>query len=455
MVNTQELIAIIGGSIAGLIVLLVLIAIMIYCTCGRMRDSKNRGRSFQHLNSTTDASLSKNSNFGNGLDPHLDPRLDPRIDPRMEPRVDPRLPKVGSAGLWMGAPSMYSTGPSDAYYVDRPKRAPSLQRATSEQRLAQSANGHMVYQGNMQQLYHSQQVPSHVYHPYNSNYVHGGVHGGVYPYNFGGQRDRSIIVEYQDEEQYYHNYRRNDEDSVRKGSKVKRTHSDLTGTKRKKERKRRESPAFERTRKEERPRNEDRGRTASVEVHNRQKKAPPPPPQGGPRYSEEQSKSLDFNDQPLSTQCATDSAKLRAMQEKSREHELSNKWRNQDELKLNLPVSDDDERGSVHVRSYEYKGELKKPENRHSSSSTKTDGVARAYVKSSKHSHSNPAFSSDEIVSSTARKDAPSPGTKHRKLEKTESNTDGKQVSAAFGFLDNYLSDDDGESRAQSPQPFV
>lgn len=452
MVNTQELIAIIGGSIAGLIVLLVLIAIIIYCTCGRMRDSKNRGRSFQHLNSTNDASLSKNSNFGNGLDPHLDPRL----DPRMETRADPRLPKVGSAGLWMGAPSLYSTGPSDAYYVDRPKRAPSLQRASSEQRLAQSANGHMVYQGNMQQLYHSQQVPAHVYHPYNSNYIH----GGLYPYNYGGQRDRSIIVEYQDEEQYYHNYRRSDEDSVRKGGKVKRTHSDLTGTKRKKDRKRRESPAFERTRKDDRHRTDERGRTASIEIHSRQKRSAPPPPQGrhsggGLRYSEEQSKSLDFTDQALSTQCATDSAKLRAMQEKSRDNEFSNKWQNKDELKLNLPVSDDDEHGSVHVRSYEYKGKLNRPENRHSSSSTKTDGVARAYVNPSKHAHTNPAFSTDEIVSSTARKDVPSPGTKHRKVEKTESNTDGKQVSAAFGFLDNYLSDEDGESRAQSPQPFV
>lgn len=249
--------------------------------------------------------------------------------------------------------------------------------------------------------------------------------------------DRPIIVEYQDEEQHFHNYRRQNEDSERRGGKLRRTHSDLTGTKRKKDKKRRESPAFERTRREDRP------STASVEVHNRQnRELPKLPRNSSSRHStssdigrsEEQSKTLDINDQALSSQCATDSAKLRAMQhEKSKEQDFSHKWQSKDELKLNLPASDDEEYASTHVRSYEYKGQISKPEHRSnyehkkvSSSSSKSDGVARAYANPSGHAHSNPAFSLDEISSSsTARKDVPSPGTKHRVLEKLESNTDG------------------------------
>lgn len=49
---------------------------------------------------------------------------DPRIETR---RPEPMLPKVGSTGLWVGAPSMYSRDPSDAYYNDK-KRSSSLQR---------------------------------------------------------------------------------------------------------------------------------------------------------------------------------------------------------------------------------------------------------------------------------------------------------------------------------------
>jgi len=90
----------------------------------RRRSNDKDARRFRQLPSNTDTGNSKHSG-PNGYDPRMDIHA-----------VDQRLPKVSSSGLWMGAPSMYSKEPSDAYYIDRPKRTPSLQRASSETRLS-------------------------------------------------------------------------------------------------------------------------------------------------------------------------------------------------------------------------------------------------------------------------------------------------------------------------------
>ncbi|RUS72214.1 hypothetical protein EGW08_020016 [Elysia chlorotica] len=57
---------------------------------------------------------------------------------------DGRLPKVNSTGLWMGAPSLYSGSPSQAYYYGRPssqvlrdERPVHIPRAASETRISQ------------------------------------------------------------------------------------------------------------------------------------------------------------------------------------------------------------------------------------------------------------------------------------------------------------------------------
>ncbi|KAK3789354.1 hypothetical protein RRG08_001742 [Elysia crispata] len=72
-----------------------------------------------------------------------------------------RLPKVNSTGLWIGAPSLYSGSPSQAYYYGRPSgkihrddRPLHIPRAASETRIPQP----MPLHPGAQRFYHSQQL---------------------------------------------------------------------------------------------------------------------------------------------------------------------------------------------------------------------------------------------------------------------------------------------------------
>ena len=237
---------------------------------------------------------------------------------------------------------------------------------------------------------------------------------------------RAILVEYPDEQQYYPDYRgRYVEEQEGQRRKVKRTHSDLTGTKRKKQKNRRApSPSFTGNHQQSKPTEERAKRTASVEVYERRvddRKT---------QNVDEQVKTLDFKDQDFPPECATDSAKLRAIQQdKARDQDLASTWANQkDDLKLNLP-RDEEEGDLAKTRHYyEYSGNLK---------NEKRDpnmGVARAYVSPSDVAKTqgkvNKGFTNDEIRTSTARKDMDTPRTdymdSHRKVEKAESNADGE-----------------------------
>lgn len=446
MVNREELIAIVGGALAGLVVLMVVIAICVYCCCGRKRDSKKNIRRFQPLPTGNDSS--KPSTL-NGIDPRMDPRS-----------PENRLPKVGSSGLWMGGtPSMYASPPpqTNYHYADKDrhgKRSSSLQRASSEERLHQS-RGHNVYGGGNIHLYHSNPYFYDQFHglPRSNSYLN--MYGGYPPYPSGSNRDsRAMLMDYPDGHDHYYDPYRDVEDR-RHGKKVKRTHSDLTGTKRKKREKRRESPSFE-SRKNKSTEMLDKGSdrqrtTAEVHRSKSKSKAPPAPSvvqtreQRPPREIVEQTATIEIHDNDLS-ECATDSAKIRAMQGKTYEPEpISMKWEGKEDLRLNIPSDiNDDVTDDLNVKRYQYDGHYK-PSNK----SRDEPG----HYKPSKTSHEDPAktgYTNEAYVKHEEKS--------HKRLDKRESNTDGKQVSAAFDFLNNYMSDDEEtvftDSRRQSPLPF-
>ncbi|XP_048759167.2 uncharacterized protein LOC125668794 isoform X3 [Ostrea edulis] len=465
--NTDELIAIVGGSLAGLVVILIVLAVLIYCVCGKRKKHEEKHRRLPQSGSH-DTSLGKNSKYGNGM------------DPRME-HSDPRLPKVGTNGLWMGAPSIYTPGKSQMYYNDNQrKQQPAMQRAISDDRLSPP---YLVYQGNSQ-IYHSQQAPSSYEQygrlPNSNNYLElypPSPYAGYPSGGYGGVRDflplrtfysRTLLVEYPDDQgAIYDPYRDVFEDRKR-GKKVQRTHSDLTGTKRRKRERKYDSPydlenrSSNRGKKETSDRHQKGSlegrvpRTASVEIHERQsrdhKQREMRQNMNGVRDDKET--KPEVNEQELSQ---TDSAKLRAMQEKSKDFvdskPVSTQWNNKEELRLNLPKDSDDE--EVEVKRYEYSGHIKR-ERAHSSE--KQENIRNNLKESTfvsvtvrpdvyeKNGHDNPVFSGEDPVSSRA-------STRGR----ADSNTDGKQVSAAFDFLNNYLSDDEGTdylgSRPHSPVP--
>ncbi|XP_062598069.1 uncharacterized protein LOC134259507 isoform X1 [Saccostrea cucullata] len=496
--DTNGLIAVVGGSLAGLVVILIVLAVIIYCACGKRREHEEKHRRLPNSISQ-DTSLSRNSKYGNGM------------DPRMEPPPDPRLPKVGSNGLWMGAPSMYTPGKPQMYYNDNQRRhQPSVQRAISEDRLSPRYNRqlyrhnykdreirsgslqrypyydsynfyhpYMVYQGNPQ-IYHSQQVTSS-YEPYgrlprSNSYMElypPSPYAGYPSSGYGGVRDsRAVLVEYPDDSDHIYDPYRDMFDDRKRGKKVQRTHSDLTGTKRKKRERKYDSPydlEHRPSNKEKREESDRRKkgslegrvpRTASVEIHERQsrdhKQREMKENMNGVRDDKET--KPEVNEQELSQ---TDSAKLRAMQEKSKDtvdsQPITTQWNNnKEELKLNLPKDSDDE--DVEVKRYEYSGHIQ----RDRENSRERQGNMRNKLNEStfvsvkvtpdmyeKTGHDNPVFSDEGPLSSRT----PTRGRK----ERSDSNTDGKQVSAAFDFLNNYLSDDEGTdylgSRSHSPVP--
>ncbi|KAK3090800.1 hypothetical protein FSP39_014738 [Pinctada imbricata] len=477
MVSTDELIIIVGASLGGLIVFLILLAIVIYCVCGRRRRQSRKDNPFKQLPTVNNSSASKHSSYSSDLHPRLDQS------------IDPRLPKVGSSGLWMGTPSLYAPT-QKPYYPSQPGRHfVPMQRATSEDRLTSRymrprdklykrsvsvqrypyydrynyTFPHSVTQGGHVQIYHSQQLGHAPYHepfgrlPRSNSYMDISPYAG-FPSHAGhmqGLRDsRAVLVEYPDGTDYYSDPYRDIgyEENRKRGKKVQRTHSDLTGTKRKKrQRNRQESPYNKGSNHGDK---EVSGkRTSSVEVHHRQS------------YTEQMdnnknTKEADINEAGLSQ---TDSAKLRAINERNKEADtrISQKWRSADELRLDLPNESDDERNNdVSVRKYEYKGRFDKtevtdvyiPKREVKDSKIQEPVNADVSRKNSstnaeeKQSHVNQAYDNSDEREIPQRKTS---------VHRTESNTDGKQVSAAFDFLNNYMSDDEGTdfvgSRPDSP----
>ncbi|XP_052687268.1 uncharacterized protein LOC128166261 isoform X1 [Crassostrea angulata] len=502
--ETNELIAIVGGSLAGLVVILIVLAVIIYCACGKRKRRDDKHRRLTH-NQSQDTSLGKSSKYGNG------------IDPRME--HPPSLPKVGSNGLWMGAnPAMYA--PGKPYYNDNRRPQNSMMRATSEDRLSPRYNRqlhrlnnkdreirsgslqrypyyhdsykfyypYMVYQGNPH-IYHSQQVPS-TYEafgrlPRSNSYMElypSSPYAGYPSSGYGGVRDfyplrtfhsRAVLVEYPDDSDHvYDPYRDVFDDRKRGGKKVQRTHSDLTGTKRKKRERKYDSPYDL----ESRPSNRDKKegsdhrqkgsvdgrlpRTTSAEIHEKHqsrdhKHREMRQSMNGVRNDNNKETKTEVSEQELSQ---TDSAKLRAMQDKSKDHvdgkPVSTQWNNnKEDLKLNLPKDSDEE--EVVVKHYEYNGHIRRDNSsdRRDYPGGKVNGSTFVSVTvrpemHDRNGYDNPVFSEEEPVSSRVS---------GKGRARSDSNTDGKQVSAAFDFLNNYLSDDEGTeylgSRSHSPVP--
>lgn len=456
--ETNELIAIVGGSLAGLVVILIVLAVIIYCACGKRKRRDDKHRRLAH-NQSQDTSLSKSSKYGNGI----------------EARMEPSLPKVGSNGLWMGGnPSMYA--PGKPYFNDSRRPPNSIMRATSEDRLSPP---YMVYQGNAH-IYHSQQVPS-TYEGYgrlprSNSYMElypSSPYAGYPSSGYGGVRDsRAVLVEYPDDSDPFYDPYRDVFDDRKRGKKVQRTHSDLTGTKRKKRERKYESPYDL----DSRPSNRDKKegsehrqkgsvdgrlpRTTSAEIHEKHqsrdhKHREMRHSMNGVRNDNKETKT-EVSEQELSQ---TDSAKLRAMQDKSKDHvdggkPVATQWNNnKEELKLNLPKDSDEE--EVVVKHYEYNGHIRRDNSsdRREYPGSKVNGstFVSVTVKPDLHErngYDNPVFSEEEPVSSRMS---------GKGRARSDSNTDGKQVSAAFDFLNNYLSDDEGTeylgSRSHSPVP--
>ncbi|WAQ96874.1 hypothetical protein MAR_029564 [Mya arenaria] len=378
--TTGELAAVISGSIGGLIIILASIALILYYCVRRSRKRRRADhKPFPHHHLTPDTSLSKTSlpRPGDPRDPRdaralQDPRIDPRLDPRI---IDPRLPKVGSASLWFGNPSLYSATPSQAY---QDMKRGKVGGRPPDQPLPglQGPPGHMLYTGGNagRGIYHSQQVASPMYEqeyriPRSGSYMD----LYSYPYNYDPYRDinnsRAVLVELPEKEEYYLD-RYRERETRRTGKKVRRSQSDVTlhSTRRPKNRKQRgETPfdktstsrdsddrgsrereglrasrdSYERVEGRDRDSRERRGsrdwdgarkdRTTVVDVHKPKKQAPPPP-QPKPRRDEVEAKARNFSDPELG-ESATDSAKLRAIErERERERERAREKKLEREL---------------------------------------------------------------------------------------------------------------------------
>ncbi|ESP03809.1 hypothetical protein LOTGIDRAFT_230124 [Lottia gigantea] len=140
MADNSEVAAIIGGSIGGLIVFVIIVSIIIYMLCGSRNRRKRQEKKFHQVSRHHDkVPHSQNSTMS-----HLSAE---------------RLPKVGSNGLWMGTPGVYAASPSPAYFYGRPY--PPGVRTPMENRM-QAFPGHAVYQSNNSmsnlRIYHSQQL---------------------------------------------------------------------------------------------------------------------------------------------------------------------------------------------------------------------------------------------------------------------------------------------------------
>ncbi|XP_076458857.1 uncharacterized protein LOC143292453 isoform X2 [Babylonia areolata] len=119
----------------------------------RRRKEEREQQKFRQLTPHTSPTHSQPSTLSHGPQSQVDPA---------------RLPKVGSNGLWMGAPGIYASTPSPAYGLGggRPggkshhlMQPAVMQRASSDPRLLQSRASVYSTGGSQQRIYHSQGIP--------------------------------------------------------------------------------------------------------------------------------------------------------------------------------------------------------------------------------------------------------------------------------------------------------
>lgn len=257
-------------------------------------------------------------------------------------------------------------------------------------------------------------------------------------------------MEYPDDSDHvYDPYRDVFDDRKRGGKKVQRTHSDLTGTKRKKRERKYDSPYDL----ESRPTNRDKKegsdhrqkgsvdgrlpRTTSAEIHEKHqsrdhKHREMRQSMNGVRNDNNKETKTEVSEQELSQ---TDSAKLRAMQDKSKDHvdgkPVSTQWNNnKEDLKLNLPKDSDEE--EVVVKHYEYNGHIRRDDSsdRRDYPGGKVNGSTFVSVTvrpemHDRNGYDNPVFSEEEPVSSRVS---------GKGRARSDSNTDGEAFSSFVTF---------------------
>lgn len=257
-------------------------------------------------------------------------------------------------------------------------------------------------------------------------------------------------MEYPDDSDHvYDPYRDVFDDRKRGGKKVQRTHSDLTGTKRKKRERKYDSPYDL----ESRPSNRDKKegsdhrqkgsvdgrlpRTTSAEIHEKHQSRDHQHREmrqsmNGVRNDNNKETKTEVNEQELSQ---TDSAKLRAMQDKSKDHvdgkPVSTQWNNnKEDLKLNLPKDSDEE--EVVVKHYEYNGHIRRDNSsdRRDYPGGKVNGSTFVSVTvrpemHDRNGYDNPVFSEEEPVSSRVS---------GKGRARSDSNTDGEAFSSFVTF---------------------
>ncbi|KAK3579461.1 hypothetical protein CHS0354_028265 [Potamilus streckersoni] len=306
--TTDELVAILAGSLVGLIVFLAILAIIIYFLMGRRKKKKEQAAR-KHM--TKHFPLPHHQ-----LQPNQDPAQSKqsslsRVNPGYaDPRYDYRLPKVGSNPLWFGTPSVYGVRPPQQGYGMRHGGSTS------------TGYGYPVYQGS-HKIYHSEQVGyPPVYEPA-YGLTRSGSYLDVYPYAYGydgkgeSYNSRATLLARPENVEYIDPYL--EREHRRTGKQVRRSQSDATmhSTRRpKNKRHRHQSPNIP---------SQGGKSQVNAEIHMRRpdktKTAAPslPPLSHTKKPAEETIKALDIIDPDLSPS-ATDSAKLRAI-EKAKERE--------------------------------------------------------------------------------------------------------------------------------------
>ncbi|XP_070188137.1 uncharacterized protein [Littorina saxatilis] len=241
MAVDPEVAAIIGGCVAGAVIFIAIVAVVIYLLCGKRRRKKERDqKKFHQLSPHTSPTHSQPSTLGHGP----------------PGGTDPRLPKVSSNGLWVGAPGIYASTPSPAYYYGRPggpgkphhlMQPAVMQRASSETRIPTShhrgqgyrnyhvparrsaslqrvPSGPAVYAtgGSQQRIYHSQQLLTPVYEVMDPS--NGSIYD-VYQIGGGGGSKTKLLQEGgKGSDRHHHHHHQHQKGG---GKKLERSQSDV------------------------------------------------------------------------------------------------------------------------------------------------------------------------------------------------------------------------------------
>ncbi|XP_050392570.1 uncharacterized protein LOC126811132 [Patella vulgata] len=247
MADNAEIGYIIGGSVGGLIVFIAIVSLIIYMLCGPRNKRRRQEKKFHHLTRHPEQGHSHSQAS------------------TMSHISGDRLPKVGSNGVWVGTPGVYANPPpSSAYFYGRPY-PPGVHRASSEARLPPAPfPGHAVYQSNNNnmsnlRIYHSQQL-SPVYEYIDP--THGPNVVDIYQYG-DMHHSKSRLIEQQPSSSWKKQKEKRD------GKKVSRSKSDATQEQRRHAgRKRTDTNKSAETKSSSRS---SRSREAKAEVHNQKK----------------------------------------------------------------------------------------------------------------------------------------------------------------------------------------